>query len=96
MSSMFGTYQKVCLKILEKNHHSAFIWKTGIINHLWWSAQTCDGNGTILVEQFTSVLYHISNIHQWNDNEQIKKCEHDSITDEEIQNKFWIPENSDS
>ncbi|CAI6351328.1 unnamed protein product [Macrosiphum euphorbiae] len=29
------------LKTLEKNHHSAFMWKTSIINHLWWSAQTC-------------------------------------------------------
>lgn len=84
------------LKTLEKNHHSAFMWKTSIINHLWWSAQTCDGNGTVLVEKFTSVLYHISNIHRWNDNEQIKKCEHDPLTDEEIKNKLWIPKNSDS
>lgn len=73
------------------------MWKTSIINHLWWSAQTCNGNGTVLVEKFTSVLYHISNIHQWNDdNGQIKKCEHDPLTDEEIKNKLWIHKNSDS
>lgn len=85
------------LKTLEKNHHSSFMWKTSIINHLWWSAQTCNGNGTVLVEKFTSVLYHISNIHQWNDdNGQIKKCEHDPLTDEEIKNKLWIHKNSDS
>ncbi|KAF0709150.1 Uncharacterized protein FWK35_00034559, partial [Aphis craccivora] len=66
------------LKTLEKNHHNAFMWKTSIINHLWWSAQTGNCNGT------------------WNDNGQIKKCEHDPLTDEEIQNKLWISKNSDS
>jgi len=30
----------------------------------------CNGSGTVLVEKIPSVLYHISNIHQWNDNGQ--------------------------
>ncbi|VVC34713.1 Hypothetical protein CINCED_3A014613 [Cinara cedri] len=36
------------LRTLEKNHHSAFMWKTSIINHLWRSSQMCNDNGTEL------------------------------------------------
>lgn len=60
------------LKPLEKNYHNAFKWKTSIINNLWWSAQTCNGDGKLLIEKFTSILHHISNIHEWEENGQIK------------------------
>jgi len=43
------------LKTLEKKHPDVFLWKSSINNHLWWLAQTCQGNSKILVEQFLSV-----------------------------------------
>jgi hypothetical protein len=52
------------LKPLEKKYSDAFSWKSSINNHLWWSAQTCEGKyGKLLIDKFTPVLYHISNKH---------------------------------
>lgn len=65
-------------------------WKNSIINHLWWSCQTCGGDEAVLIEKFQSVLYHICNVHEWPGNEVFHRCEHGEIT-EDIS---WIKENS--
>jgi hypothetical protein len=61
-------------KPLEKKYPDAFLWKSSINNHLWWSAQTCEGNGKLLVDKFISVLYHISNKHEWVENSNKNQC----------------------
>lgn len=43
---------------LEKKYLDAFLWKSSINNHLWWSAQTCEGNGKLLVDNL--FLYYIT------------------------------------
>ena len=62
------------LKTLARNYPDAFLWKSSINNHLWWSAQTCEGNGKLLVNKFISVLYHISNKHEWVEDGIRKQC----------------------
>lgn len=84
------------LKTLEKKHPDVFLWKSSINNHLWWSAQTCQGNGKILVEKFLSVLHHISNEHEWETSGEIKRCEHESISEKESNEKLWINPLSES
>ncbi|KAL4131484.1 hypothetical protein QTP88_008792 [Uroleucon formosanum] len=84
------------LKILEKKHPDVFLWKSSVNNHLWWSAQTCQGNGKILVEKFLSVLHHISNEHEWETSGEIKRCEHESISEKESNEKLWINPLSES
>jgi len=73
-----------------------FLWKSSINNHLWWSAQTCQGNGKILVEKFLSVLHHISNEHEWETSGEIKRCEHETISEKESNEKLWINPLSES
>ena len=41
-------------------------WILSISNHLWWAAQTCNGDVQILTEKWTSIVYHVSNVHKWN------------------------------
>ncbi|CAI6373647.1 unnamed protein product [Macrosiphum euphorbiae] len=84
------------LKGLDKKYPDAYLWKTSINNHLWWSSQTCNGDGSLLVEKFTSVLNHISNVHEWEDNGKTKKCEHEKLNDEDLKKKLWIHPNSES
>jgi hypothetical protein len=84
------------LKTLEKKHPDVFLWKSSINNHLWWSAQTCQGNGKILVEKFLSVLHHISNEHESKTSGEIKRCEHEPISEKESNEKLWINPLSES
>jgi len=49
-----------------------------------------------LVEKFLSVLHHISNEHEWKISGEIKRCEHDTISEKESNEKLWINPLSDS
>ncbi|CAI6376865.1 unnamed protein product [Macrosiphum euphorbiae] len=84
------------MKTLDKKYPDAFLWKTSISNHLWWSAQTCHGDGDLLVKKFTSILKHISNIHEWVEDGELIKCEHAPLSNDEQRNKLWINQNSES
>ena len=39
-------------------------WVQSISNHLWWAVQTCNGDAQLLTEKWTSIVYHISNVHE--------------------------------
>ena len=60
-------------------------WIKSIVNHFWRSSGTCEGNEAILMEKWKSILYHISNIHEFNDNNSFTKCAHG-----EIGERLWI------
>jgi len=83
-------------KLLERKYPDAFLWKSSINNHLWWSAQTCEGNGKLLVDKFISVLYHISNKHEWVEDGIRKQCQREKLTENEIKSKLWLNQDSDS
>ncbi|VVC43259.1 Hypothetical protein CINCED_3A015960 [Cinara cedri] len=80
------------MKTLDKKYPNAFFWKTSISNHLWWSAQTCHGDGNLLMKKLTSILKHISNIHEWDKDDELVKCEHAPLSNDE---QLWINQNSD-
>lgn len=56
------------MKTLGKKHENAYLWKSSINNHLWWASQNCKGDGQLLFEKFTSLLHHIKNEHEWEEN----------------------------
>ena len=60
-------------------------WIKSIVNHFWWSVSTCEGNESMLMEKWTSILYHVSNIHEFSDNKYFTKCNH-----AEIGERVWI------
>lgn len=58
-------------------------WKSSLVNHLWWSAQTCKTNREVLEEKHKSVLNHIANIHEWQNDgtsKYVHKCEHETLS----------------
>lgn len=67
-------------KTVDANKYPEVIeWKKSIINHMWYSAQTCNGNSKVLITKFTSILHHIKNEHQWQTEEGTMTCEHEEI-----------------
>ena len=56
--------RKRILKICKK-HEKVKYWENAIINHFWWSCQSCKGNKVLLPELFHSSLLHVLNIHHW-------------------------------
>ncbi|KAL4126059.1 hypothetical protein QTP88_010290 [Uroleucon formosanum] len=84
------------MKILDKKYPEAYLWKTSINNHLWWSSKTCKGDGLLLTQKFTSVLKYISNIHEWEEDGIIQKCEHETLSEEYKNNTLWIHPDSKS
>ena len=67
-------------------------WIKCVINHLWWCCAMCNRDEKELKEKWMSILYHIKNLHQWENHEIFKRCEHPKLTK---QNK-WLQEGSPS
>ena len=67
-------------------------WIQSISNHLWWAAQICNGDAQLLTEKWTSIVYHVSNIHEWNGGKDSKfnKCVHPTLPSEEQRSKKWL------
>ena len=71
-------------------------WIQSISNHLWWAAQTCNGDVTLLIEKWTSIVHHISNVHEWGGGEGSKfnKCVRPALPAEEQRSKKWLQSGS--
>ena len=54
-------------------------WIKSIVNHFWWCCLTCKGNLVLLKEKWLSLLFHISNFHEFPENTIFKRCEHGDI-----------------
>ena len=51
--------------------------------------QGCNGDAQPLTEKWTSIVYHISNVHEW-DGSVFNKCMHPSLPPEEQRSKKWL------
>ena len=68
-------------------------WIKAVINHFWWCCASCKGNADELREKWVSILYHITDTHQWEDCTIFKKCEHKMLTKEQrITKPFLKPD----
>lgn len=63
---------------------------------MWYSTQTCNGDGNVLMTKFISTLYHIENEHQWQTEKGQIICEHEEIPEETQRKKKWIHPHSES
>ena len=50
-------------------------WIRSVVNHLYWSAQSCNGDGELLKEKWMSCVHHVAIVHAWN-GERVVQCEH--------------------
>ena len=58
---------------------------------MWWCSATCDGNAElVLKEKWKSVLYHVSNKHNWNGYTHFHKYCHARLTPAQIRKKTWL------
>ena len=65
-------------------------WIISIINHFWWCCSSLKGSVQELKEKWVSLLYHISNVHNIEENEIYKRFEHGKLSVEESRSKKWI------
>ena len=72
--------KKLHKKSLKKEANELMPWIRHIGNHLYWSAQSCNGDGELLKAKWMSCIYHITDVHSWN-GELMVHCEHADIDD---------------
>ena len=53
------------LKALALKHKALAPFVGIITNHFWYSAQTCKGKASVLIETFLSCILHLANVHAW-------------------------------
>ena len=68
-------------------------WIKGIKNH-FWCCTTCKGDVKLLTEKWICILYHIKNVHEWEDHSLFKECAHREYTLHEMKLKAWLKESS--
>ena len=61
-----------------------------ISNHLWWCAETCEGNKELLREKWISIVHHTADIHSWDSADIYHKCPHPPIPRDEARKKRWL------
>ena len=77
----------------KQKHCEQFLpWIQSISNHLWWSAQTCNGDAQLLTDKWVPIIHYISNVHEWVGikGSQFTKCVHPTLTSEEQRSKKWM------
>ena len=42
-------------------------------------------------EKWKFLVYHAAGIHEWRGFESFSACEHEALTEEQRQNKVWLP-----
>ena len=84
--------KKLTKQAKGKNCGQLYPWIQSISNHLWWATQTCNGDANLLVEKWKSIVYHISNVHEWGSdpNALFPKCVHPTLSPEEQRSKKWL------
>jgi hypothetical protein len=69
-------------------------WIKAVVNHLWFSSASCDGDPDVLREIWSSIIFHVQDIHEWADKTHFHACNHPPLTDDESRRKKWIEPNS--
>ncbi|KAF4531013.1 hypothetical protein B566_EDAN009757 [Ephemera danica] len=49
-----------------------------------------DGNPEKLIRDFKSILYHVRNIHEWQEGGEKKKCGHGPLTETQVNSGKWL------
>ena len=61
-------------------------WVKSIANHLWFCASQCDDDADLLVEMWTSIVWHIQNVHTLS-GEKLQRCSHEPLAPEDVRKK---------
>jgi hypothetical protein len=81
-------------KAVKKCNRPIGPWIKAVVNHLWFSAASCEGDPNVLRDIWTSIIHHIQNVHEWSDKTYFHACNHAPITEDESRKKKWLESNS--
>ncbi|NP_001072457.1 uncharacterized protein LOC779912 [Xenopus tropicalis] len=82
--------KRLILASKKKMSEKIELWINPIINHFWWSIKTCGGDGNMLRERWRSLLYHLTNQHNWVDLDLYSSCSHKPLTWKERKATPWL------
>jgi len=84
--------KKLGKKAKTKHCGQLLPWIQSISNRLWWSVETCNGDAELLVDEWKSIVHHISNVHGWDSDPSalFRKCVHPTLSSEEQRSKKWL------
>ena len=70
--------------VLKKETKDLQLWIRAVINHFWYSCATYNEDVDLLRDKWTSILYHIHNIHHWKDSKSMySSCAHAPLSERE-------------
>ena len=85
-----GVKKKLAAISLKKQHRQLSGWIKSICNHLYWVVSTSDHATDLREEKWLSLLSHITDVHEFDDNKEFHKCEHDALVYDEDDDRDWI------
>ncbi len=91
-----GVSKKLATEAKRRECEGLGQWIPSIINHLWWSAQTCEGNAEVLKEKWISVIHHVTNRHDWPGNRHYHQCAHEPLDETNQRRKLWLKPGSEA
>ena len=62
------------------------------MNHVWWAAESCQGDADFLEEKYLSLLKQVSNVHRWEDGYKMTDCEHADLPQDD--QTLWLVKDS--
>ena len=82
--------KKLTEKAKKKDCSELSPWIKSVSNHLWWCADSCEGNKELLWEKWISIVHHTANVHHWDSADLYHKCAHPPIPRNVARNKRWL------
>ncbi|KAG0429576.1 hypothetical protein HPB47_023506 [Ixodes persulcatus] len=81
-----GIKKKIVAVARTKQHSVLLKWLKTIVRHLNWCARTSNGDNKLVMAKWTSLIRHISDVHQHLDSLH-PSCEHEDVPD-----RLWLAE----
>ena len=82
--------KKLTEKAKKKDCNELSPWIKSVSNHLWWCADTCEGDKDLLREKWISIVHHTANVHSWDSADMYHECAHPAIPRNVARTKRWL------
>ena len=82
--------KKLTEKAKKKDCNELSPWIKSVSNHLWWCADTCEGDKDLLREKWISIVHHTANVHSWDSADMYHECAHPPIPRNVARTKRWL------
>ena len=82
--------KKLTEKAKKKDRGDLFPWIKSVSNHLWWCADTFNGDKELLREKWISIVHHTANIHHCDSADYYHECPHPPIPRNVARTKRWL------